>query len=159
MEKQHKAQVDLFFLLAELFAVAIAAGVLLYVLPQVFTGFKANPQIANVPTAVTGLNQGQKALNIIPNAIVVIFIMMALTSVILSAFVDTHPVFLLLIIIALPIEMFFSFILHDVFFQIVNSSFIGTGLASAPALLVLFQYLPVVTLFLAVIISIVTFIK
>ena len=126
---------------------------------QVFIGFKANPAIAANPSATNAITKGQTALNIIPNAIVIIFIMMCLTSVILSAFTDTHPVFLVLVIISMPVEIFFSFILHDVFFQIVQTSFIGTALVQFPSIIAIMQYLPVVTLIVSVLIAVVTFIK
>lgn len=159
LKRNFKGQVDIIFLMVEVFAVAIAIGVLLYAFGSLFAGFQANPQIASSALATNAFNQSQKGINVIANSIVVIFIFMALASVILAAFVDSHPIFVILIIIALPVELLISFVLHDAFFAIVDTSFLANTFASYPTILVLFEYLPVICLFLAGIIAIVTFMK
>lgn len=157
--KTLKAQVDIIFLMCIVFAVAIAIGVLLYAFGQLFAGFQANPQVKASPYAYNAFTQSQKGMNVIANSIVIIFIFMALASIILAAFVDSHPIFVILIIIAIPVELLVSFVLHDAFFAIVNTSFIGTTLANYPTILILFQYLPVISLILAGIVAVVTFMK
>jgi hypothetical protein len=152
-----KLQTDIFFLMAILFAVAIALGASLYLFNALFAGFNAQPAISSCATCVTALAKGTQSMSVFPNALVLIFVMMCVASVILSAFIDSSPVFLVFVVISIPIELLVSFVFHDAFFAIANGSFIGTALASYPMVAFLFQYMPVVVLIMSVIIAIVTF--
>ena len=148
--------------MVEVFAVCIAVGILLYAFlsPQgLFPSLQANKQIAASPLAYNAFTQSQGGINVIANSIVIIFIFMALASIILAAFVDAQPIFVILIIVAMPVEVLISVVLHDAFFAIVNTSFIGATLATYPTLLILFEFLPVIALILSGIIAAVTFMK
>ena len=154
-----RAQADIFFWLVTIFAVSIAVVILVFIFGALFTQLKAQPQIANNTGAVTALNKGQQAINVIANALVIVYIVMALASVILSFFVDSSPVFLIVIFIVLPIEVLVAFIFHDIFFDIVNQTAFGATALGIPVLIVFMQWLPVICLGFAAINAIVTFAK
>ena len=154
-----KGQLDIIYLMAMMFAVVIAIAAGTYIFGKLYTSLDANSQFNTCAQCVYALSQGQSAQNNVANAIVILFLLAAFASVILAAFVDSHPIFLIVIIIVLPVEILISFIFHDAFFQIANQSFIGTQLANYPTISLLFQYLPVICMVLAIILAIVTFMK
>lgn len=154
-----KAQADVTYFLGYAFGVGIAVLLLIYVFSQLFAGFEANPQVSSVPSAVKALQSAQSAQTVIGNALVVIYIFIALGSILLSFFVDSSPIFIILIIVALPGEMLMAFILHDAFFQIIQSSFLQSTAASFPELILFMQFLPMICLAMAIVIGIMTFTK
>jgi hypothetical protein len=154
-----RGTVDIIFLLATLFAVVIAVAAGLYITNSLFSGFTNNTVISGCTNCVNALNRGSQAEAIFPNAIVLIFILLCFASVILAAFLESSPVFLIFEVISIPIELLLSFVFHDAFFNIADQSFIGATLASSPSISLLFQYLPVVVLGMAVVIALVTFSK
>ena len=157
--KTFKGQVDIFYLMAILLAVTIALGACLYIFNALFSGLDTQPQIASCATCVAALAKGAQAQSIFPNALVFIFIMMCIASVILSAFLDSSPVFLIFVVISIPIELLVSFVFHDAWFQIVSGSFIGSALTAYPAIATLFMWLPVITLVMSVLVALVTFMR
>lgn len=154
-----KAQEDMIYWLAMVFAVSIAVIVLLYIFTSIFAAFKLQPAIANNPNAVIALNKGQQSIDVIANALVIVYIIMAVASCILSFFVDSSPIFLVVIFVVLPIELLIAFIFHDIFFDIVNQSIFGATATGIPILIQFFQWLPVLCLGFSSISAIVTFAK
>ena len=154
-----KAQADMIYWLAIVFAVSVAVVILLYIFTSIFTAFKLQPQIANNPAAVTALNKGQTAINVVANALVIVYVVMAIASCILSFFVDSSPIFLVVIFIVLPIEILIAFIFHDIFFSIMNQSVFAATANGIPVLIQFMQWLPVLCLGFSAISAIVTFAK
>lgn len=154
-----KAQADLVFFFAQAFAVSIAIVVLLYVFSVLFAGLKASPQVSGNPYAVNALTSGQTAQDNIASAIVIIMMLIPIASVILAFFVASVPIFSIIIFIALPVEMLFVFIEHDIFFQIVSNSFLASTAAAIPGLITFWSYSGIICLVLAVLISIASFAK
>jgi hypothetical protein len=154
-----KAQADIIYLFALLFVMVIA----LFVVDQIWSGLTTNPATQHLFNSTT---QGTKAeanvgtsLNILNNAVVLLFLIGVFASVIAAAFTDSSPIFLMPALVILPIEVFFAFIFHDAFFSIVQNSFFAGPAAAYPAIVTLFQYLPIAALVLAVIEVIVIFLK
>ena len=141
------------------FAVSIAVVALLIILNPLFAAFKAQPQIASNPSAVAAINKGSTAINILANAMVIVFVIMALASCILSFFVESSPIFLIIIFIILPIEILLAFLFHDIFFAFITNSVVGSVANNIPALIQFFQWLPVICLAFSAINSIITFAK
>lgn len=154
-----KGAIELIYLVAVLFGVTIAVGASLYISQQLFHGITNNTQISQCPNCIAAINKGSQAQSFIPNAIVLVFILMCFASVILAAFLDSSPVFLVFEFILIPIELLISFVFHDAFFAIANNSFIGTALAASPTIALLFQYMPVLVLFISAVVAIITFIR
>ena len=151
--------VDIIYLIAALFAVAIGLAAALYISNQLFSGLNSNSFISSCTSCGQALTKGAQAQNVIANAVVLIFLLMCFASVILSAFLDSSPIFLIFEIITIPIELLLSFVFHDAFFAIASQSFIGTTLASYPLIALLFEFLPAVVLVMAALIALVTFIR
>jgi hypothetical protein len=157
--RKMRLQADLVYFFAMAFAVSIAMVLLIYVFGQLFSGLKASPQVSGNPYAVNALNDGQAAQNNIASAIVVIMMLMPFASVILAFFVASVPIFSIIIFVALPVEMLFVFIEHDIFFSIVSNSFLAPTAAAIPGLITFWSYSGIICLILAVLISIASFAK
>jgi hypothetical protein len=154
-----KGQVDIIFLLAMLFIVIVA----LFAVDSIWTAFGSNPtsrQLFNAtPQGQLAYKNAGTSISILNNAVVILFLIGAVASAVAAAFADSSPVFIVPALVILPIEVFFSFILHDAFYSIIGASSFGTVAAQYPVIMQLFQYLPAATLVLSVIIIAVTFIK
>ncbi len=159
MKKTMKAQADLIFLIGMLFAIVIAV----FVVDNIWIQFKTNPtsqQIFNAtPQGRLAETNATTSINIINNAIVMIFIVAALASIIAAAFTSSSPIFIIPALIVLPVEVLFAFIFHDAFFTIIQNS-VFSGIATTyPTIITLFQYLPIISFVLAIVMIIVTFTK
>ena len=152
-----KLQADMFLLMAYLLAAAVGIGAALYIFQQLFSGLDANSQFAACTNCVEALTKGAQAQNNVADALVVVFILAGFGSIILSAFIDSSPIFLIFVVITIPVELLVSFVFHDVWFAIADSSFIGAALTGVPGLATLFEFLPVIVLVLSVLVAIVTF--
>ena len=76
-----------------------------------------------------------------------------------AAFADSSPVFIVPALIILPLEVLFSFILHDAFFQIIQNSTLSGVADGFPLILSFMQDLPIIAFGFAVILIVVTFIS
>ena len=154
-----KGQADIIYLTALLFVVVIAV----FTVDIIWNGFQSNTaykQLQNAtPTGQLAAKNTQAGLNILNNAIVIIYLMGALSSVILAAFADSSPIFLIPALIVLPIELLFAFVFHDMFFSIMTNTMFAGLVNSYPLIFTLFQYLPIISFGFAIILIVVTFIK
>ncbi len=154
-----KAQVDVIYLVVMLFAVTVS----LLVVDQVWSGLTSNSAFISLknstPQGHLAVKSVNTSLNIFNNAIVLLFVMGAIVAIISAAFTDSSPVFLIPSIVVLPIEILFAFIFHDMFFSILQNSAFGSVAASYPYIVTLFQYLPVVSFVIAIIVIVATFMK
>lgn len=154
-----KLQLDIFLLMAYLFLAALGIGAALYISTQLFSGLNSNSQFSTCTTCTEALTKGAQAQNTVANALVLVFILTAFIDVILVAFLDSSPIFLIFVVITLPVELLMSFVFHDAWFTIADSSFIGTALTGIPSIALLFQFLPVIVLVLSAITAIVTYMR
>lgn len=154
-----KGQADIIYLTAMLFVVVIAV----FTVDIIWNGFQSNSayqQIQNAtPTGKLAAKNTQTSINIINNAIVIIYLMGALASVILASFADSSPIFLIPALIVLPIELLFAFVFHDMFFSIMTNTMFAGLVTSYPLVFTLFQYLPIISFGFSVILIVITFIK
>jgi hypothetical protein len=160
--KTLRAEVDSIFIFVSIFSIVAAVFIGDIIWTQLsgsqawqtyFGSNIANSQEANVVTNTTG------AINILNNAIVIIFIMMALVSVIAAAFTESSPLFALLGVIVLPLEIIFAFIFHDLYFEIIQNSYFAPIAATYPIITTMFQYFPVAAFFLWFLLNLVIFLK
>ena len=152
-----KLQADIFLLMAYFFAACIAVAASIYIFNQLFGGLTANSQFGACTNCVNALNKGTQAENVVADSLVLVFILGGFASVILSAFLNSSPVFAIFVVITIPVELLVSFVFHDAWFQIANGSFIGATLSSVPGIATAFEFFPVIILVLSVIVAIVTF--
>lgn len=110
-----------------------------------------SPQAANV---VSNANKFFTGLNTV---IAFAYIFFAIGAVIAAAFTESNPVFAAIGIIILPIELVLSFGFHDAFFTIIQTSAFGALAVQYPFVTLTFEYLPVITFIMWVIVTIVTF--
>ena len=154
-----KLQIDIVYLMVLFFAVSIGLGASIYIFTQLFSGLNSNPTFAACTTCTNALAKGAQAQSVIPNLLVLMFLMACVASVILSAFIDSSPVFLIFVVICLPVEILMSFVFHDAWFAIADGSFIGAALTAYPSIALMFEWMPIVALIMAVLIALVTYIR
>jgi hypothetical protein len=154
-----KGQADIIYLTGMLFIVVIA----LFAVDMIWHGFQTNQtsqQLFNAtPQGQLAQKNANTSINILNNAVVILYVAGAIASIIAAAFSDSSAVFIVPAMVILPIEVLFAFIFHDAFFTIVEQSSLGTVASGYPLILTLFQYLPMVSFGFAVILIIVTFIS
>ena len=154
-----KAQADIIYLIIILFVVVIA----LFAVDNIWVAFKQNPTyqaLSNAtPTGQLATKNVTTSINIINNAVVILFIVGAIASIIAAAFADSSMVFVVPTLVILPLEILFAFVFHDVFFSMIQNSAFSSIAVSYPYIISLFQYLPIVSFVLAIIIIIMTFMK
>ena len=157
--KYMKGQADMIYLLAMLFIVIIA----LFAVDSIWNGFRTNPtsqQLFNAtPQGRLAETNATTGINILNNAVILLYVIGAIASVIAAAFADSSPVFIVPALIILPLEVLFSFILHDAFFQIIQNSTLSGVADGFPLILSFMQDLPIIAFGFAVILIIVTFIS
>jgi hypothetical protein len=109
------------------------------------------PQTANVLTSSSGFFTG---LNTV---FAFAYIFFAFGAIIAAAFTESNPVFAALGFVVLPIELLLSFGFHDAFFSMIGNSAFAPLTAAYPMVALTFQYLPIGTFVLAIIVLAVTF--
>lgn len=152
-----KGQADIFLLMAYFFGACIAVGAAIYITNQLFGGLNNNQQFAACTNCANALTKGQQAQNVVADSLVLVFILGGFGSVILSAFLNSSPIFLIFVVISIPVEFVVSFVFHDAWFQIASGSFIGAALVGVPSIAIAFEFFPVIIMVLSVIVAIVTF--
>lgn len=155
-----KGQADVIYLIGMLFVVVIA----LFAVDSIWNAFQTNPTSVQLFNATPQGRQAQasatSSIDILNNAVVILYVIGCLASIIAAAFTESSPVFLVVAFVILPIEVLFSFVFHDTFFTIIqNSSLLGGVASSFPMILTLFQYLPIISFGFAVMLIVVTFIS
>ena len=141
-----KGQADVAYLLAYGFCIAIALVVLIMFWQQFSTSPSWTNAIASNQLAQNGVASANTAIFNMGNALAIVWIISAIASVVATFFIDSSPVFAVLGIIAMPIELFLSLIFHDFFFTMANNSFLAPVIAQLPILSNFFSALPVITL-------------
>jgi len=154
-----RSQVDIIYLISFFFAAAITIAITIVV----WQGLTSSPAYqSTLNTTQTGhiaIKATNTSLGIFANAIVFIFIFACIASLIAAAFASSSPAFAVLGIIAMPIEILFAFIFHDVFLNIISQSIFSNIVTSYPAMIYGFMYLPVITLIASLLFITIVFIK
>lgn len=146
-----KAQVDTIFLIVIFTAIVITFVITFYLYGKVNTALQPvlNPtNSSNSTVALIGksVNSGFLAYG---NMLVLIFFGIGIAAIVSAFFVETSPVFFILSIFLLMIEILASVIMHNVFFNIVQqSSFLAT-IQQFPMLITIFQFYPEIVFVIA----------
>lgn len=154
----HKGQVDVVYLIAYGFCVAIAIVFIATFWQQFSTSSAWQTQVvAKSATAAIATTNATTAIFTIGDFFAAVWILSAIASVIATFFIETSPVFALLGIIAMPIEIFFSLLFHDFFFIMAQNSFLAPTIAQLPFLVNFFTGLPSIAIILIFVSIILTF--
>ncbi|MEM3265454.1 MAG: hypothetical protein QXH07_05820 [Thermoplasmata archaeon] len=126
-------------LLAVIILLVSAIGlVLAIILAQAFAGITIIPQFATVFGFVNS------ALAIFADGVVVVYIAINLMSIIAAYFVKTHPIFAIASILVLAIMMILVNVASNVFSAFIsNQNFVAIGNNDIPAVMFIFQILPI----------------
>ena len=150
---------DFIYLLCFFFAVAIVVGIVIVIWSSLTSSTPFENLMQATHTGQVAQKSATTSINILANAVVFIFIFACVASIIAATFADSAPVFAVLGIIVMPVELIFAFIFHDAFLGIISQSAFGPIVTTAPSLVYAFQYLPLISLIVSVMMIIVTFIK
>jgi len=154
-----RAQVDVLFLIVIFCAVAMAMLVI-YAVYQ--GGIKPNLQAGlatggNANTVNSILNSGSSSLDSLNNSLVFIYFAMA-TAIVIGAFlVEALPIFFVAGIFLVAIDLLIATVMHNVFFNVMQTSFMAPYLNQYPYLILLVQGYPLITFIIAIIVLIFTF--
>ncbi len=156
-----KAQTDVLFIIVMIFVIAIIGLFASYLWTQFehSAPFIFNASVGNSTVANTIGAAGTGSINTFNNAIILIFIFAAVASAISAAFVESNPLFFGVGIIIIIIEIVFSVMLHNIFFSIVQNSFLATTLLQYTYMLILFEYFPLFCFLIGLFILIFTYAK
>jgi len=101
-------------------------------------------------TVVAHIQQGATSgLNVFGNLLALVFFAIGIAAIIAAFFVDANPVFFILSMFILAVQILISVVLHNVFFDIAQQSvFLGIT-QQFPYLITIFQYYPEFTFVLA----------
>lgn len=116
--------------------------------PQIFGNTAPQP-------AITA--HAQSALQLFNNIVVAIIFAIAFGSIISAIFVQSHPVFFVISIFTLIMEIILAVIFHNAYFTIIQNSAFGGVFLQFTTLNLFFQYLPEICFVIAVIVMIVTY--
>lgn len=147
-----KGQANLILLMVSVFAVAVVVAITIVIWSNLTTSVPFESLMNATHTGKVAQASATTSLNILANAIVFIFLFSCVASIIAASLFNSSPVFAILGIILMPVELLFSFIFHDVFLSLISASAFGSVVTAAPSLVTLFQYLPLVTLVVSLII-------
>ena len=154
-----KAQVDILFMTVIFIAVAISV-LFIYAIYQ--GGIRPQLQQAlgvggNANTVNTILQNGSNALDATNNSLLFIYFAMA-TAIIIGAFlVNATPIFFIAGIFFVAIDVLIAAIMHNVFFDVLQTSFLATYLNQYPYLIILVESYPLITFLIAIIVLVATF--
>ena len=155
-----RLQVDNLFGMTIFFAIALVMFLLTYVfVNSILQAPSFQKSVAmNNPTSNAIVTHGIQTFTSINTILAFLYIFIGIASVIAAAFTDTSPVFAVVAIVLLPIEIYVAFVYHDAFFNIIQNSSVFGGIANQyPAILTIFQYYPLITLIISILLIIVTF--
>lgn len=159
--KQMKGQVDLIFGMSMFFVVIIAMIIVSYVfLNGIFGNANFQQSVTAVsPTANTIVTHATTFFNGVDNFVALLYFIFGLAAIIAAAFSDSHLIVAVVVIMLLPIELTMALIYHDAFFSIIQGSIFAGFVSTIPSILVVFQYYPLITFIMAIILLITTFSK
>ncbi len=134
----------------------LIAGVILAVM------FVLAPQIQNSnPTVFNGVfGSVMTALNILVIGVFLVYIFMNLIPIIAAYFVRTHPVFFIVSLLVLMIEMLIYYTVSNVFTTFISTSVLVTvGNSNLSLLVAVFQNLPLISFVFSVLLLIAQYAK
>lgn len=101
-------------------------------------------------TVVAHIQQGATSgLNVFGNLLALVFFAIGIAAIISAFFVDANPLFFILSMFILAVQILISVVLHNVFFDIAQQSVLIGITQQFPYLITIFQYYPEITFVLA----------
>ena len=155
-----KGQADIIYLLGSGFAVTIALVMLLVFWHSFSTSAPWQTLVvAKSAVAANATTSANTAIFNIGNALAIIWILSFIGSVVATFFIDSSPVFAVVGIILMPIEIFLSMLFHDYFFVLAQNSFLAPVIALIPFVSNFYTVLPVIAMVFIFVSVVFTFAK
>lgn len=150
-----KAQADLILILVEGTAAAIGLFIVAYILVQL-TGVAPILFGPSNPVGQQAAQAGSQAISILDSLVIVIFIVGVFVAAISASYVNTNAAFAFIGVICLPIILVIAVVMHNIFFDFIQSTVFG-GVLTATDTVILFTYYPLFALIAWFIIMIFTY--
>jgi hypothetical protein len=160
--KNYKAQgvPQIAYGMALFFAAIITLWIMTLIFPLgIFPALKAQPEFGSNPFVANALNNAAGAFTGLNNVLAFMFIFFCIISIAAAALTDSHPVFAVIGIMLMPVEIIIAFGLHDAFFSMISNSAFTPLVTAYPYTVYMFQFLPIIVFAADIIIVIVTFSK
>ena len=144
--------------MALFFVAIITLWIMTLVFPLgLFPAIKNSPSFANAPQVANALNSAAGGFTGLNNVMTFMFLFFCIVSIAAAAVSESHPVFAVIGIMLMPVDIILSFGLHDAFLTMISGSAFNTLVAQNPMTVTVFTYLPLFVLFADIAIVIVTF--
>ncbi len=155
---KHGSILDIFFILLFITVAAIGITVAFVLNTSIFGTNPAtnttNP-LTNSTVSRSIAGNGLTSLQILDDAIIILYFAMNLAAVITGAMVKTHPILFIVVFFVLLIFLLLANVFTDVFQQIVTSQqIVPVANAYLGTLITLFKYLPIFTILFGFLIGI-----
>jgi hypothetical protein len=146
-----RLQGDVLFLIIIMPIVVIGFILAVYVMGQVTGALQPQINPTNSSNTVVGgiTAKAVTAQNTFGDLLVIVYFAIGIGAIVSAFFTDTSPVFFILSVLILVVEILVSVILHNVFFTFAQNSFIITYANQFPLLLTIFEYYPELTFVIA----------
>ena len=156
-----KGQADAIFLTVIGAAIVIAFIISFYAYNQIEGALKPVINPTNNSNTVIGKIpiETHNAFNVLGTLLVLVYFAIGIAAVIAAFFVDSSPVFYVIAVFALAIQIMVAVIMHNVFFTIVQQQSFLSSASQFPMLLTLFQYYPELSFLLSLAIVVALYIK
>ncbi len=140
--KTFKAQAELLLAIVIIVVIAVTAFIAAFVLDAIHTGAPVLFQNTTNPQGQTIYNNGTQAVSTFDSLIVFIFIGIILGMAVSAMFVEAHPAFAFIGIFTLILLLIITAVVHNVYFDIIQSSVFAGGVTPSGATVIFFEYLP-----------------
>ncbi|MEM3416291.1 MAG: hypothetical protein QW719_03065 [Candidatus Micrarchaeaceae archaeon] len=156
-----KAQVDVIFGIVLFFAVVITFVIVYYVNGKLTAALKPvlNPTNSSNSTVAKVFSSSHSALTTYGDLLVFVYFAIGIAAIIAAFFVDTSPIFFILAIFVLAIQILIAAVVHNVFFDVVQQSSLISSVQSFPALIFIFEYFPEISFVIALLVVIALYAK
>lgn len=146
-----KAQADVMFLIVVALGVAISFIIIFYIYGQLHTALAPalNPTNSSNTTVAHVFAGTGTALSGMGTLLVLVYFAIGIAAIIAAFFVEGMPIFYIVSIFALAIQILVAVIAHNVFFTIVQQQIFASTAAQFPLLLTIFEYYPELTLLIS----------
>ena len=146
-----RGQADILFLTVVMIALSISFIVIFFLYGQIHTAIAPvlNPTNSSNTTVAKVFVGTQSALTDMGMLLVLVYFAIGIAAIIAAFFVEAMPIFYVVSVFVLAIQIFVAAIMHNVFFTIVQQQIFATTASQFPLLLTIFQYYPELTLIIS----------
>ena len=146
-----KAQVDIIFLIVAFLAITISFVIIFFTYGQIHAAMAPalNPTNNTNTTVAHIFTNTNTALTGIGTLLVLVYFGIGLAAIISAFFVEGIPIFYIVSMFALIIQILVAVIAHNIFFTIVQQNIFSSTAAKFTYLLTIFEYYPELSLIIS----------